>query len=255
VIAGASVVLFLVALARMRDLASQVAAQLERRRATNRIIRAAEDERVRIAGDLHDGPVQELTALRYTVSRGLLQLDRLGPAALEPMRELLTGIGDGLQAEVSNLRRTMAALRPPALEERGLHAALSELLTSTAEQAGFHAHLDADLAGALDPAIEMILYRITQEAVRNVAKHAHASEVEASLRGSNGTVSLRIRDNGRGFDPMVAAGATRLTDDGHFGLAGMRHRVEMAAGTYHLESAPGSGTAILVRVPRRRVPA
>jgi signal transduction histidine kinase len=250
VIAGASVVLFLVALARMRDLASQVAAQLERRRATNRIIRAAEDERVRIAGDLHDGPVQELTALRYTVSRGLLQLDRLGPDAMQPMREMLTSIGDGLQAEVGNLRRTMAALRPPALEERGLHAALSELLTSAAEQAGFRAELNADVAGALDPAIEMVLYRITQEAVRNVAKHAQASEVQASLQGHNGTVSLRIRDNGRGFDPIVAARVTQLTDDGHFGLAGMRDRVTGVGGDWRLTSRPGGGTTIEVDLPR-----
>jgi signal transduction histidine kinase len=249
VIAGASVILFLVALARMRDLASQVAAQLERRRATNRIIRAAEDERVRIAGDLHDGPVQELTALRYTVARGLHRLDQLGADAPAWMRELLDSIGAGLQAEVGNLRRTMADLRPPALEERGLQAALAELLTGAAKQEGFRTQLDADLADPLDPAIEMILYRITQEAVRNTAKHARATHVQAWLHGDNGTVSLRIRDDGCGFDPTVVT-ATRLTGDGHFGLAGMRDRVTGVGGDWQLHSSPGAGTTIEVRLPR-----
>jgi signal transduction histidine kinase len=121
VIAGGSVVLFLLAPARMGGLASEVAMQAERKRAMQTVLRATEQERVRLAADLHDGPVQELTALRYGLTRARNRIQRGQP---EQAEGLLAELEDELGAGITGLRRLMAELRPAVLDEQGLEVAL-----------------------------------------------------------------------------------------------------------------------------------
>jgi signal transduction histidine kinase len=243
VIAGGSMVLFLIGLARMRDLATEVAAQVERRRVLDRIVEAAEHERARVAGELHDGPVQQLTALVLHAGRALRQLD---DGDLDGGRVLVERIEGGLQEQIGSLRRTMAALRPAPLDDCGLEVALRDELTAVAGQAELGYDFDAHGVGRLARDAETVLYRVAQESLTNVLKHANASNVTVTLRNSGGTVQLVVCDDGVGFAPEEPA---KLRHQGRFGLIGMQERVALAGGKLHLRSAPGAGTTVEALLP------
>jgi signal transduction histidine kinase len=247
VIAGGSVVLFLLTLARMGGLASEVAMQTERKRAMQTVLRATEQERVRLAADLHDGPVQELTALRYGLSRARNRIQRGQP---EQAEGLLAELEDALAAGITGLRRLMAELRPAVLDEQGLEVALHNQVRAFEATSGVACAISTGLQGRLEPDLETVLYRVTQETLNNVGKHACASRVTVSLAAENGSVRLRINDDGVGFDPVAAS---RLLGEGHFGLAGMRERVEMVGGHLSIDSAPGRGTTVDVKMANRPV--
>jgi signal transduction histidine kinase len=242
VIAGGSVVLFLLALARMGGLASEVAMQTERKRAMQTVLRATEQERVRLAADLHDGPVQELTALRYGLTRARNRVQRGQP---EQAESLLAELEDELAAGITGLRRLMAELRPAVLDEQGLEAALHNQVRAFEATSGVACAISTGLQSRLAPDLETVLYRVTQESLNNVGKHAGASRVTVSLAAENGSVRLRINDDGVGFDPAVAG---RLLGEGHFGLVGMRERVEMVGGHLSIDSCPGQGTTVAVEM-------
>ena len=242
VIAGGSVVLFLLALARMGGLASEVASQTERKRAMQTVLRATEHERIRLAADLHDGPVQELTALRYGLTRARNRIQR-GQA--EQAEGLLAELEDELASGITGLRRLMAELRPAVLDERGLEVALHNQVRAFEATSGVACAISTGLHSRLAPDLETVLYRVTQETLNNVGKHSGASRVTVSLEAENGSVHLRINDDGVGFDPAAAA---KLLSEGHFGLAGMRERVEMVGGHLTIESAPGKGTSVAVEM-------
>ena len=247
VIAGGSVVLFLLTLARMGGLASEVAMQTERKRAMQTVLRATEQERVRLAADLHDGPVQELTALRYGLTRARNRIQRGQPDQAEG---LLAELEDELAAGITGLRRLMAELRPAVLDEQGLEVALHNQVRAFEATSGVACAISTGLQSRLDPDLETVLYRVTQETLNNVGKHAGASRVTVSLAAENGSVRLRINDDGVGFDPITAS---RLLSEGHFGLAGMRERVEMVGGHLSIDSAPGHGTTVDVEMANHPV--
>ena len=247
VIAGGSVVLFLLTLARMGGLASEVAMQTERKRAIQTVLRATEQERIRLAADLHDGPVQELTALRYGLTRARNRIQR-GQA--EQAEGLLAELEDELAAGITGLRRLMAELRPAVLDEQGLEVALHNQVRAFEAISGVACAISTGLQGRLASDLETVLYRVTQETLNNVGKHAGASRVTVSLAAENGSVRLRINDDGVGFDPITAS---RLLGEGHFGLAGMRERVEMVGGHLSIDSAPGHGTTVDVEMANRPV--
>jgi signal transduction histidine kinase len=223
--------------------------QADRRMLLDRTMRSAEEERTRIAAELHDGPIQRLTALGYGLDEARIAVEF---GDVRHGLDILGGAHQVLSGEIDELRRLMTALRPPVLDERGLVLALRDLLDSFQRHTG----IATDLMGAsevlLDPDVETVLYRVVQEALTNVAKHAGASRVIVYLRADEGQVETRISDDGIGFD---AASTGELTSRGHYGLAGMRERVELAGGSYRLISAPGYGTVVLARVPSQRVPA
>jgi signal transduction histidine kinase len=223
--------------------------EAQRKQLLDRTVRGAEEERTRLAAELHDGPIQRLTAVGYQLEEAQLLLDaddgRLA-------RELVAGVRRELYGEIGGLRRLMAALRPPVLDERGLTLALRDLLEGFERRTGIDCTLQGESRIRVEPEIETVLYRVVQEALNNVAKHAHASHVSVYLRVDEDRVDLQVNDDGIGFD---ATGVNGLVGRGHFGLAGMRERVEIAGGTHRLLSAPGNGTVIRVRLPRRRVPA
>jgi signal transduction histidine kinase len=231
--------------------------QDERRRLLGRVLQAAEDERTRIAHDLHDGPVQQLAVLNYDIYRARKRIgDLLGRVSGEDLMgelqgadEVLEGVERGLGEETRVLRHLMSALRPPVLDNRGLAEALDEHVQRFEQEHRVAVDVDLELDGRLPPELETILYRIVQESLTNVAKHARAKQVTVTVEQlEEGTVRLRVRDDGVGFD---ASDAARLLREGHFGLAGMRERASLVGGTVEAQSQPGQGTTIEARLPVR----
>lgn len=202
-------------------------------------IEAAEQERKRWARELHDETLQALGGLRMLCSTGL----RGEGSAAELRMALKEGI-ELIDAEIDNLSVLIAELRPAALDEIGLAPALRTL----SERKGREGGLTIDVLARLDdggtrlPAeTESLLYRLVQEALNNVVKHAGAARAEAVLERTDGSVEVTVRDDGRGFDPTAV--------NGGFGLTGMRERVELAGGELRIEAAPGGGTTILASIP------
>jgi signal transduction histidine kinase len=255
VVAAGSIVMFLLIVARTQGLTREVTVQDERRRLLGRVLQAAEDERTRIAHDLHDGPVQQLAVLNYDIYRARKRITNLlGVVTAESlMRELqgadevLEGVETGLGEETRVLRHLMSALRPPVLDNRGFAEALDEHAQRFEEEHKIAVDIGLGLDTRLAPELETILYRIVQESLTNVAKHAKAGHVSVTVdQLDDGTVRLRVRDDGVGFD---ASNAAQLLREGHFGLAGMRERASLVGGALEIGSVPGDGTTIEVRLP------
>jgi signal transduction histidine kinase len=152
-----------------------------------------------------------------------------------------------VESSVAIVHRFARELRPAVLDDLGLVPALHSLLTGFAKETGVRAGLTAFArAGELDEATRTAFYRITQEALSNVAQHAQASRVEVRLRKQGRAVYLEIHDDGRSFDVEKVLNSKRNT---RLGLLGMRERVEMVGGRFALESAPGHGTTVQAQVP------
>jgi signal transduction histidine kinase len=241
-----SAVLFVLALARMAGLAGEVVLQQERKRTSQRVLQVAEEERTRLAAELHDGPVQRLSALLYNAGQGRLDLQAGDLASTD---WLLAELERGLGVEITNLRRLSSQLRPPVLDQLGIARALRSQGESFQDASGIACTVHADPATRLSRDRETVLYRVMQEALANVAKHAHAARVWVWLEAGDGLVRLRIRDDGIGFDQMtLSASALDLLQKGHFGLVGMRERVEMIGGRLSIHSVPGQGTTLAVEI-------
>jgi signal transduction histidine kinase len=202
-------------------------------------IAAAEAERSRWARELHDQTLQSLGALRVMFAAAIRRDD---PAAT---RETLRAAMDDVEHEIANLRAIITDLRPSLLDDLGLAPALDALLDRRRHDGlEIVAYLPQPSRDglALEPELETTVYRLVQEALTNVVKHAQASQVEVSVSASNGVVTVEVRDNGVGFDPEAQTSG--------FGLAGMRERVFLAGGT--LDVTPGAGgTAVVARLPAR----
>jgi signal transduction histidine kinase len=202
---------------------------------------AADAERRRWARELHDETLQGLGGLRLLMASAL-KLEDLG-GAKEAMREAVGHI----EREIGNLRAIITELRPAALDELGLRTALEALLDRQREQSGLR--IENQLAPAqegeqrLDEDVETAVYRLVQEALTNVAKHAHASEVRVAIAEIAGELLVEVQDDGSGFDPEIVSQG--------FGLAGMRERVALAGGTLEVESG-AKGTLLRARLPARR---
>jgi two-component system, NarL family, sensor histidine kinase DevS len=205
------------------------------RDALRRAMDAQELERRRLARELHDETGQALTSL-------LLGLRAVEEADDDERRERLAAVRELAVATLQDVRRLAVELRPKALDDFGLVPALERLVATFTEQTGIRVDLEETLGKSrLPPETETALYRITQEALTNVVKHAHATSVSIVLTRKDGSVTAVIEDDGRGFDP----GNTR---EGGYGLLGMRERVELIGGRLDVE-ANGAGTAVVAEVP------
>jgi signal transduction histidine kinase len=214
-----------------------------------RLIQTSEEERARLAAELHDGPVQGLSALGYELHRIVRRVD---PTAEADTSAMLDDVQRQLGTEVRRLRTVMTELRPAALDEQGLAAALRDHAASFASQTGLPCEVDIAFEGRLAPEHETILFRVAQEALANIAKHAKAATTRVVLDDRDHGVTLTVADDGIGFAPeRIAAFAKQ----GHFGLVGMRERVEMAGGRWSVRSAPGGGTTVTATLPCQPVPA
>jgi signal transduction histidine kinase len=216
-----------------------------RQRLLKRVVEVAEGERTRLAGDLHDGPIQRLSALTYGLEVAKRAASR---GEWERCATALDSAERTLEGEIGHLRRLMSDLRPPVLDQRGLSPALVDLAAEVQARSGMTvtATPTGEAAGGLSDEGETALYRIAQEALTNAAKHGRAERAWVSLSSADGLVELEIGDDGCGFDPKTAG-----QGDGHFGLITMMERAQMAGGTFTIRSAPGQGTMVKVMLDAR----
>lgn len=219
--------------------AAVVTAQSVARDVFEQSVATAEEERRRWARELHDETLQDLAGLRLTLSSGRRTRD---PDALQ---DLIERARDQAGGTMDKLRRLVAELRPAALDELGLKAAVESLAEGTGD---FEMSCRVELgpgsgraATRLAPEIELAAYRVTQEALTNVAKHSGARSVEVEVVEGPEAVEIRVEDDGRGFELR--------SDTAGFGLVGMRERVAGVNGTLRIESRPGAGTRVRARLP------
>jgi signal transduction histidine kinase len=206
---------------------------------------AADAERRRWARELHDETLQSLGALRLLLSAALRRGDP------ERHEQTMRDAVEHIQREIDNLRAIITELRPAALDELGLRTAIEALIERHREVGALAITAELSLPGPasgetrLDPDLESSAYRLVQEALSNIAKHAQASNVRISMSESGGELLVELEDDGVGFD-------TGASSQG-FGLAGMRERVELAGGSLNITSGP-QGTVVSVQLPVRDAP-
>ena len=220
------------------DITKRRQAEEAARELSGRLINAQEEERSRLARELHDDVTQRLALLAIDAGRGERNLpSAAGGTAMRAMRESLIRLSEDVHALAYRLH-------PSILEDLGL----IEALKTECERFGRVASIPVDLKAQEVPdplphAVALCLYRIAQEALRNVGRHARASAVQVSLRRLDGGVQLAVRDNGAGFDPA------QQRDRPSLGHASMRQRIYQLNGELEVESAPGHGTTVLAWVP------
>jgi signal transduction histidine kinase len=203
------------------------------------------EERQRMAREIHDTLAQGLTG----VITQLQALDRVADRPGERRRYLETAMRLARES-LAEARRSVRAVRPEALERARLPDALAEVVARWSADNGVPAEITTTgTARPLHPEIEVTLLRTAQEALANAAKHAAASRVGLTLSYMEDVVTLDVRDDGVGFDPLPDGEPIRATARGGFGLTAMRQRVDRLAGTLEIESEPGAGTAISASVP------
>lgn len=224
-------------LATARDITAIRAGEHRLRRLTAHLERVREEERKHIAREVHDELGQALTALRMDV--GLL---RLADGAASPaLLARIAAMKDAVDRTIGIVRQVTTALRPAALD-LGLTAALEWLTEDVARRSGIDCWLRAGAEVELDDGRATVLFRIAQESLTNVLRHAGAGAVEVTLDARDGHVLLEVVDDGRGFDPDT------VVQPGRFGLMGMRERVLMHGGDFDIRSGP-DGTRVRVRLP------
>ncbi len=204
---------------------------------TQHLQTAREDERSRLARDLHDELGALLTSAKLDAARIKSRLAGTAPEALERLGHLVETLNSGIALK----RRIIEDLRPSALSNLGLVATLEILAREFADQSGVEVHC-ALAPVQLEATAELVVYRLVQEAITNIVKYARARNVWIGLAAREDRVDISVRDDGVGFD-------TGLHRMAAHGLVGMRFRVEAEGGTFHITSAPGQGTAIDVTLP------
>jgi signal transduction histidine kinase len=207
----------------------------------SQVISAQEDERRRVARELHDDTSSSLAAL-------VLQLHGAALAAEPgPRRAQLEGVQALAVHTLEEVHRTIRALRPSVLDDLGLRSAIAWTGEQLGKQGVAVRCEFSGLGERLPPLVETVIFRVVQEALTNVAKHAHADSVLLQATQSEGRLAVEIEDDGRGFD---AATLARPGSDGRgWGLLGMRERVQMLGGTLQLDSTPGKGTRLVLTLP------
>lgn len=208
----------------------------EARALSRQLLRAQEDERRRLAREIHDDLTQQLAGL------SMLAWSTAQAAAREPggdRREALESLAHGLEALANDVQALSRELHPPALEALGLAEALRAECTTFGQRTGLPIECIAQALPAEPPTeVGLALYRIAREALRNCLAHAHATRVSVQLEGDDSGLRLRIADDGVGFDAAVRAGGPGI------GLSGMRERAHLAGAVLVIDSAPGRGTTI-----------
>ncbi len=231
---------------RMQELSELAGGTQRRSQLVYSIIRAQEEERRRLAREIHDGPAQVLANVVFR---------------LDICQRLLAGDLDKARAEIENLkalvrqslqevRKIIFDLRPMALEDLGLIPALRSYLESFGQKTGLSTSIRIEGQGTRLPlSYEVALFRLVQEALSNVAKHAEARTVQVLVHHLPEEMRVVVLDDGKGFD--VAEAMARQGRD-HFGLLGMRERIELLGGTLELSSRPGEGTKVSFTVPDKK---
>ena len=236
---GALIVLQLVQIPLVWSMARRLqTSQQQHERLLRNALNASDSERRRIAGDLHDGVVQELTGVSLSLAaqgRG---------DSLSPQQAL--DASAAIRSSIKSLRSLLVEIYPANLEEEGLQSAIGDLLNAL-EARGLTTRLVADLGAIdIDPEASALIYRAAQEALRNVVAHAAATEVRVALDIDQHALRLVVDDNGRGFSTDILEART---DDGHLGLRSLAGLAVDLGGSLEVRSSPGTGTRVQMSVP------
>lgn len=227
----------------VEDITQRKETEATQRDLLNRVVAAQEEEQRRISRELHDHLAQSLTAIIF----GLKSLEGEGlPGASNSLLRKLQDIAGGLSEEVRTLARR---LRPPSLDDLGLQGALANCISEYSRLSGMHVdfHCNGLLSKRLPDLIETTVYRIVQESLTNVRKHGEATNVSVIVECRRNRVRAIVEDNGRGFDADMFL---KTPSQGHgLGLLGMIERTKLVDGSINIESSPGGGTTVILRVP------
>ena len=226
------------------DIAERKQLEETLRQLPRRIIAAQEAERKRVGQELHDSVTQILSSARNRIH---WLLEESGPGNKASL-DAATTVHDLLGMAIDEVRRVAHNLRPPELDDLGLLAAAPSVCDAVTAWSGVPVDLSfLGIPEPLPPIVALNLYRIIQEALNNVHKHALATRVKVQLALKNSVLELSVKDDGVGFDPAIRH-KPKKQDEG-FGLVSMRERAVTLGGAFEIKSAPGEGTEIIVRVP------
>jgi signal transduction histidine kinase len=224
-------------------MADQAALAIENARLRRQVEQAAvREERGRLARELHDSVTQSLYSLTLFAEATRHMAGEDSEQGRDALIDRITRIGEIAQQALKEMRLLVYELRPPALADEGLIRALRGRLEAVEGRAGIETRFVVGDLITLPPEVEAELYRIALEALNNALKHARASQVTVSLRCEDDRVALEIRDDGIGFDPAIGR------ESGGVGLRSMAERAARMGGTLDIDSTPGGGTAVTVRV-------
>ena len=208
----------------------------------NIVTKGQEDERKRLARELHDDTLQSLIALNQRIMIARRQADQ------KELRGSLIEIENMLAKTMQELRRLTRALRPIYLEDLGLVAALESLALETSESLNIPIGFRSEgVERRLADNVEIALYRISQEAISNISRHSQASKAELSITFKDSDLELKIKDNGKGFDPPKNLGDLSQID--HYGLLGIQERAVLINASFQIQSEQGNGTTIVILAP------
>jgi signal transduction histidine kinase len=202
---------------------------------------AVANERNRLARELHDSIAQTLYGLSL---QSEVASRKLAAGRIEQVAEYLRDFRLQTQQTLRETRLMIYELRPPILEQTGLAAALQSRLDSVERRGGLKVEANLEEIENLSPQLEVGLYRLAQEALNNALKHAQASQINLTMKESQGNILLQIADDGIGFDPAA------MEQQGGYGLESMRERAKQLGGSLDIGGAPGEGTIVTVEVPR-----
>ena len=228
------------------QLFDQVAVGREQaRRLTQEVLSVQEKERRNLSRELHDEAGQALTTL--VLNLRMIQADVPGDQA--PLRRRLREAGELAQGTVEKIRLLARGLRPPALDTLGLNTSLKGLCQDIARRTGISVRYTGVEISPLPDAVAICLYRILQEALTNVVKHANADRVQVRLRRDDGVAFLSVEDNGRGFDAWPLKSPRNGNGSRSLGLLGMQERLELVGGCLEIVSPQGGGTRLIAHIP------
>ncbi|MHB8159484.1 MAG: sensor histidine kinase [Thermoleophilia bacterium] len=217
---------------------------MQRKKAGASVIKAQEEERKRIARELHDETSQSLTGLVI----GIRMVQEIVPDYMPDVQERLEDINDLAHATLNEVHTMAVRLRPSVLDDLGLAAALRSYAKEYTENTGIPVEMQLlGLSNRLSPELETVLYRVIQEALTNVARHSNATSCRVTLRRKEQVVQGVIEDNGQGFDSQTAM----LSDEKGrgLGLHGMKERIELVGGSLEFDARPARGTTIFIEAP------
>lgn len=231
----------------VRDITTQKQAQAELAEVQHRLLDSLEAERLMLAQELHDGTIQELFSINYQLADVANDVEQYGSVELSQKIQDASAM---TQSVIEGLRTISREMRPPALAPFGLEQAIYSHMERFQElHPGIQVNLDLHADGQnLEERVRLVLFRIYQNAVSNVARHAEATQVWVRFGLDEQCATLEIRDDGKGFS--MPARWVELARRGHLGLVGTRERVEAIGGELTIQSEPGEGTSIRVRVPK-----
>ncbi len=225
------------------DFTAERQIESERLEIRQRVMEGIENERVRLAQDLHDHPLQDLYGALFVL------MEVAEDQSTSENRNKLERVQSSMQQTIDSLRATCGELRPPSLRFYGLEKAIRyyiELIKPGNPKLKFQLDLEQD-NNRLPPPLALALYRIMQQGVINVIRHSQASQASITMHFSDGSLNLKIEDNGVGF--VVPDKLMDMVREGHYGLAGITERVESIGGEIQIESKPNAGTSLSISVP------